>query len=171
MKVAFIGNNILNEKVNTDLLEKKVENIVEKLILEDGADEFIFGAVDGFDCLCYIVVTKLMNKYPNIRRIYVSQFANPSNKIKKWMNDYFEQCEYPLPKDEMGDKPNIKRNEIIVDKSDLIIAYYDKSDSFKFNTNVEIKFFRNGTTRMSKTKIALNYAYNNNKKLVNLFEN
>ena len=171
MKVAFIGHSKFEDDFDTNLLEQKVQNIIEKLITEDGADEFIFGALTGFDFMCYLIVTQLQEKYTHIKRVYISQASQPNRKTQQCLNEFFEICKYPLSANEMRKKPQIKRNQLMIDECDLLILYYDKNYKPEFEYFEEIIYTQtdNNTTPMSKTKIALNYAFKNDKDFVNLF--
>ena len=55
----------------TDELIKKLEKIIEELITDKNVDTFLFGSKSQFNSLCLTVVTKLKEKHPHIRRIYV----------------------------------------------------------------------------------------------------
>ncbi|MDE6757995.1 MAG: SLOG family protein [Clostridia bacterium] len=171
MKVAFIGHSKFGDKVDRDLLEQKVQNTIEKLITEDGADEFLFGEMTGFDSMCYIIVSQLKEKYPQIKRVFISQYGEPNKQIQNSLNEYFEVCKYPIPASTMRKKPQIERNQIMIDESDLLIAYYDKDYKPEFEYFEEIIFTQtdNNTPPLSKTKIALTYAFKKDKKFINLF--
>ena len=52
-------------------LEIKIYEIMEKLILQNGVDTFLMGSKSEFDRLCRKVVSRLKEKYPHIKRIYV----------------------------------------------------------------------------------------------------
>ena len=53
----------------TEELKQKVRETVERLIVEEGVDTFLFGSRSKFDELCHMVVTELKEKYPHIQRI------------------------------------------------------------------------------------------------------
>ena len=63
---SFFGHR---DTPQTKELKEKVREIVERLILEENIDTFLFGSRSKFDELCHIVVTELKEKYPHIRRI------------------------------------------------------------------------------------------------------
>ena len=63
---SFFGHR---DTPQTEELKEKVREIVERLIIEEGVDTFLFGSRSNFDELCHIVVTELKEKYPYIRRI------------------------------------------------------------------------------------------------------
>ncbi|MDE7079934.1 MAG: SLOG family protein [Clostridia bacterium] len=171
MKVAFIGHSKFEDNVDTNLLEQKVQNTIENLITEDGADEFIFGSLTGFDFMCYLIVSQLKEKYTHIKRVYISKTSEPNVKIQRSLSEFFEICKYPIPAREMKKKPQIKRNQLMIDECDLLIVYYDKDYKPEFEYFEEIIYTQtdNNTPPMGKTKIALTYAFKNDKKFVNLF--
>lgn len=63
---SFFGHR---DTPQTEELKQKVRKTVERLIVEEGVDTFLFGSRSKFDELCHIVVTELKEKYPHIRRI------------------------------------------------------------------------------------------------------
>ena len=63
---SFFGHRDIPQ---TEELKQKVRETVERLIVEERVDTFLFGSRSNFDELCYIVVTELKEKYPHIQRI------------------------------------------------------------------------------------------------------
>ena len=63
---SFFGHR---DTPQTEELKQKVGETVERLIVEERVDTFLFGSRSNFDELCYIVVTELKEKYPHIQRI------------------------------------------------------------------------------------------------------
>jgi uncharacterized phage-like protein YoqJ len=63
---SFFGHR---DTTQTEELKQKVRETVERLIVEEGVDTFLFGSRSKFDELCHIVVTELKEKYPQIQRI------------------------------------------------------------------------------------------------------
>ena len=71
---SFFGHR---DTLQTGELKQNIKEIVERLIVEEGVDTFLFGSRSRFDELCHIVVTELKEKYPHIRRIaYFFQTRN-----------------------------------------------------------------------------------------------
>ncbi|MDE6757951.1 MAG: SLOG family protein [Clostridia bacterium] len=171
MKVAFIGQINSLDKEQVKSVFEIVKARIEKLITEDGADEFIFGSSSTFSDLCYIAVTELKEKYPDIQRYYISMFSKLGKKYKKQLSESFERCQYPATNREMGRLPHIKVDQLIIDACDLIVTYYDKDEVqyYKYYEETQITLYNNNTPPMSKTKIALNYAFKNDKEFINLF--
>ena len=65
---CFFGHRTINE---TEELKSKLNEIIEKLIVDEKVDTFLFGSKSRFNSLCLELVTELKEKYPHIKRIYV----------------------------------------------------------------------------------------------------
>lgn len=63
---SFFGHR---DTEQTEELKQRVKETVERLIVEEGVDVFLFGSRSKFDEFCHIVVTELKEKYPYIQRI------------------------------------------------------------------------------------------------------
>ena len=53
---SFFG---YHDTPKTEELKQKVKESVERLIVEEGVDTFLFGSRSKFDELCHMVVTEL----------------------------------------------------------------------------------------------------------------
>lgn len=62
------GHRTINE---TEELKSELIEIIEKLIVEENVDTFLFGSKSRFNSLCQETVTKIKERYPYIKRIYV----------------------------------------------------------------------------------------------------
>lgn len=63
---SFFGHR---DTPQTEALKSKARETVERLIIEEEVDRFLFGSRSKFDELCHMVVTELKEKYPHIQRI------------------------------------------------------------------------------------------------------
>lgn len=159
MKVAVIGHRKIDVSHN---ICNKVGDIIENLIVSQNADTFIFGGRGMFDELCYDVVTRLQKKYQNIKRVYLrSQFEFIGKQYKEYLLESYEVTEFPQTVHNAGRLSHVKRNEAMIDMSDVLIVFYDKE--YKPNC-------RNGNITKSGTGIALDYAKRKGKKIINVFE-
>lgn len=153
MKVAFIGHRNFNSDLLARTVLYKVIDLVEKLITENRAKTFIFGAMDGFDYMGYVTVTELRaEKYPRLKRFYISQIPEGLIESKKIFIENFEKSKFPFKDINAGNQRFFKRNELIVDACDMLVVYYDKDYPEK------------------ETKKAYNYAVAKGKKIINLFD-
>ena len=139
---CFFGHREINE---TEVLKTKLMEIIEKLIVDENVDTFLFGSKSQFNSLCHELVTELKEKYPHIKRIYVrAEYPYISEHYKNYLLESYEDTYYPEKILNSGRAAYVERNYEMIDKSHYCIVYYDEANS--------------PTTRKSGTKIALNYA-------------
>ena len=123
----------------TEELKQKVEEIVERLIVEDGVDTFLFGSRSNFDELCHIVVSELKEKYPHIRRIaYLCKhesgcLVGAGMSLRKQFKEITGRDTYVAEYEEIkkSDRINsagrasyVERNQLMIDDSMFVIIYY-----------------------------------------------
>ena len=65
---CFFGHRKITE---TDELKSNLYSEIEKLIINEKVNTFLFGSKSQFDDLCHTIVTELKEKYPHIKRVYV----------------------------------------------------------------------------------------------------
>ena len=153
---CFVGHRSIYD--NEDLRVKLTE-IIERLITEENVDTFLFGSKSRFDSLCLELVTKLKEKYPHIKRIYVrAEFPIISDEYKTYLLKNYEDTYYPENLIGAGKAVYVERNIEMINRSLFCIVYYDESNT--------------PTTRKSGTKIALDYAIKCKKKtfILNQFQ-
>ena len=132
---SFFGHR---DTPQTDELKQKVRETVERLIVEEDVDTFLFGSRSKFDELCHMVVTELKEKYPHIQRIaYLCKhetacLVGESIKMKQQIKGltardvYVPEYEYIKKSDRVnsaGYACYVERNYWIVDESDFSILY------------------------------------------------
>ena len=77
---CFFGHRTIDE---TEDLKRSLTSAIENLITGEGVDTFLFGSKSRFNSLCLELVTKLKEKYPHIKRIYVrAEFLIISDNYK-----------------------------------------------------------------------------------------
>lgn len=148
MIVAFIGHRKINK---TEALKDKLKNIVENLIINENADTFLFGSKSEFNTLCYDVVTELQAKYSAIRRVYVrAEREFISEEYRIYLFTLYEFTYFPKAVQGAGALSYVKRNQAMIDKCNIVVAYYD--DQYIPPTKTE-----------SGTQMAVVYAIKNHK--------
>lgn len=153
MTVTCIGHRDVED---TDGLRERLTQTVESLIHE-GADTFLFGSKSAFNDLCYEVVTALQKKYGHIRRVYVrAEYESIDEQYSAYLMTMYEDSFYPPQVHGAGALSYVKRNQVMIDRSDIVIAYYNVRYTPRRRTN-------------SGTKIAVEYARKKHKRLINLF--
>ena len=163
MKVCFIGHR-KTEKANN--LKGKIKQTVSKLI-KDGADTFLFGSKSEFDSLCREVVTQFQRQYPNLKRIYVrAEYPLISCAYEKYLLQSYEETYFPQRAIRAGRSVYVKRNQEMIDASDVCVFYYDVQYGLPpCDCNLP------DVRRKSGTAIAYEYAKRKGKPIINLFEN
>ena len=149
---CFFGHRTIDE---TEGLKSELNEIIENLIMNDKVDTFLFGSKSRFDDLCLELVTKLKEKHPHIKRIYVrAEYPYISDRYKNYLLESYEDTYYPERIIDSGRAIYVERNYEMINKSHFCIVYYDEQKA--------------PTTRKSGTKIALTYAIKQNKKIINV---
>ena len=152
---CFFGHRKINE---TEELKSKLVEIIEKLIVDEKVDTFLFGSKSRFNSLCLEIVTEIKEKYPHIKRVYVrAEYPYISEHYKNYLLESYEDTYYPERIKASGKAIYIERNYEMIDKSDVCIIYYDE------------RLYP--ATRKSGTKIALNYAIKREKHIIKLPKN
>lgn len=155
---CFVGHRKILE---TAELKIKLYEIIEKLILDNEVERFLFGSKSDFDKLCLSVVTELKDKYPHIKRIYVrAEFPYIDDEYKAYLLESYEDTYFSEKILNAGKAVYIKRNYEMIDKSDFCIIYYNKNYSPQ----------RKSKSSSSGTKIAYEYACKKCN-VINLFKN
>ncbi len=139
---CFFGHRTINE---TEELKSKLIEIIEKLIVDENVDTFLFGSKSRFNSLCLELVTKIKEKYPHIKRIYVrAEYPDINEHYTKYLLKSYEDTYYPKHIIASGRAAYVERNYEMINKSQFCIVYYDEQNA--------------PTTRKSGTKIALDFA-------------
>ena len=147
---CFFGHREINE---TEVLKTKLMEIIEKLIVDENVDTFLFGSKSQFNSLCHELVTELKEKYPHIKRIYVrAEYPYISEHYKNYLLESYEDTYYPEHIIGSGRAAYVERNYEMIDNSYYCIVYYNESNA--------------PTTRKSGTKIALDYAIKKQKCII-----
>ena len=147
---CFFGHRTINE---TEELKSKLIDIIERLIVDENVDTFLFGSKSRFNSLCQETVTEIKEKYPHIKRIYVrAEYPYISECYKNYLLESYDDTYYPEKILNSGRAAYVERNYAIIDNSRFCIVYYDRQNA--------------PTTRKSGTKIALDYAVKKQKNII-----
>ena len=149
---SFFGHRTISE---TEELKTKLVEIIEKLIVDEKVDTFLFGSKSQFNSLCLELVTKIKEKYPHIKRIYVrAEYPYISEHYKNYLLESYEDTYYPEHIRSSGRAAYVERNYEMIDNSQYCIVYYDE--------------LHVPTIRKSGIKIALDYAIKKQKRIIML---
>ena len=118
MIVTFCGHG---DETYSDEIRKKLNDTIEELIIQ-GAEEFLLGGYGKFDRMAATAVKAQKKKYPHIKSVLVVPYINRS--FDKELYDY---SEYPPLENTPKRFTILKRNEYMVNRSDIVIAYVSHS--------------------------------------------
>lgn len=124
MKVVFIGHSRLD---NISDLNKKIKNTIMENI-EDNKITFYCGGYGDFDRACLQVCHSIKKELNDCEIVFITPYITKSQQTKlKYLMDLkvYDSIVYP-PLEKIPFRfAIIKRNEWMVEKADLIIAYVD----------------------------------------------
>lgn len=147
---CFFGHRTVNE---TEELKAKLIEIIEKLIADEKVDTFLFGSKSCFNNLCLEAVTEIKEKHRHIKRVYVrAEYPYIDEQYKNYLLQNYEDTYYPEKIMNSGRASYVERNYEMIDNSQFCIVYYDEQNA--------------PSTRKSGTKIALDYAIRQCKKII-----
>ena len=85
---CFFGHRKINE---TEELKSKLKEIIEKLIVDEKVDTFLFGSKSRFNSMCLELVSEIKEKYPHIKRVYVrAEHPYISEHYKNYLLESYE---------------------------------------------------------------------------------
>ena len=149
-RVGFIGHREINM---TDELKEKLCVVIERLIVDENIDIFLFGSKSQFDDLCYDVVTEIKKKYPHIKRIFVrAEYPYIDESYVAYLLKSYEDTYFPKSVLGAGKASYVKRNCEMIENSRFCIVYYKEDYTPK--------------GRKSGTKIAFDYAEKKKKTII-----
>ena len=124
---CFFGHRKINE---TEELKERLTEIIEKLIVDENVDTFLFGSKSRFNSLCQETVTEIKEKYPHIKRVYVrAEYPYISEHYKNYLLESYEDTYYPEKIMNSGRASYIERNYEMIDNSQYCIVYYDEPNA------------------------------------------
>ena len=120
-KVTFCGHGDLYG-VDNEIFRNSLYEEIEKQI-KLGATEFLLGGYGQFDSLCARTVKKLKEKYAHIKSVLVIPYLDRKYDYL----DLYDCTEYPPIEKTPKRCAILKRNEYMVEKSEVIIAFVEHS--------------------------------------------
>lgn len=149
---CFFGHRKINE---TEELKTALYEVIEKLIVEKRVNTFLFGSKSQFDSLCLEIVTKIKEKHPYIKRIYVrAEYPYINDDYENYLLQSFEETYFPEKIISAGKAVYVERNCEMINKSHFCVIYFDEKNAL--------------TNRKSGTAIALSYAKRQGKEIISL---
>ena len=135
---CFIGHRKIEI---TEDLKNRLQRIIEILIQKNAVDTFLFGSKSDFNSLCFEIVTKLKEKYPYVKRIFVrAEYAFINDSYKEYLLEKYEDTYYPNQVLGAGKSSYIKRNYEMIQKSRFCVFYYLDSCKPSYKSGTKIAF-------------------------------
>lgn len=162
-------------------ITEKLKETIEKLITECNVLTFLFGSRSEFNYLCYLIVSELKEKYPDIKRIAYT-CKNETCVLESERQKWEEICSHITKQDlcllvvdeefeyetkyKSGKASYVERNQSMIDHSDYCVFYYDERYQPKIRkySKQSIGYYQ----PKSGTKLAYNYAKQKRKIIINL---
>ena len=161
---CFFGHRKIDK--TPELIERLTKEI-EVLITEKDVNVFYFGSKSEFDDLCHKTVTKLKEKYPHIKRVYVrSAFQHIPDWYEDSLLQYYEGTYFPEHMEKAGKASYVERNQEMINKSDFCVVYYDENylPPRRKNSRSDLTAYQ----PKSGTAVAYEYAMKKNRVIINV---
>lgn len=120
MVITFCGHS---QAVFTEEEKQRVYDIIESEIIKYPDCVFYLGAYSDSDTLFKITIDLLKAKYKNIKTVFVTPYLDDNYTKLKFAKDFYDDVIYPPLENVPKRYAIIKRNQWMVDNSDLLIAY------------------------------------------------
>lgn len=154
---CFIGHRKLN---HSDELFMKARKKIEDLIAHN-VSIFLFGSNSQFNDLCWQIVTDLKEVYPHLLRIYLrAEYEYIHNDYADYILKSYDKTYFATNAHNAGRLAYIKRNEEMINESDICFFYYNKTSTC----------VRDSHAKASGTALAFAYALQKHKTIINLLE-
>lgn len=176
---SFIGHRKIEI---TNELKEKVYSVIEDLIINKGVNLFLFGSRSQFNDFCHMIVSKLKEKYKNVKRVCytckseVCVLEKSRKELdKKCSNLFNSEIHFLGYEEEYEHKTKyssykgyyVERNQAMIKNSYYCVFYYNEAYKPKLRKRSKKDFFE--YQPKSGTKLAYEYAKKNNKVIINVF--
>ena len=121
MIITFAGHSIIP---NDPKIKTTVQQQIENNILTFESIICYLGGYGQFDNLCAHICKELKQKYSNIEIVYVTPYISSEKSTNPILNT-FDYSIYPPIENTPPKFAISKRNEWMICKSDIVIAYVD----------------------------------------------
>lgn len=165
MTVCFIGHRKVD---HPEELAPRIHEVAAKLI-SCGADTFLFGSKSQFDNISLNTITELKQVFPSIKRIYIrAEYPVIDTNYQAYLLQFYEETYFPENLEKAGRSVYIQRNQVMIDKSDICVFYYNSS-YIPPQKSQSKKVLAPSNHKKSGTAMAYAYAKQKNKQIINLY--
>lgn len=128
--VTFCGHR---EMSLTREEEQHLFELLRSILVENPDTLFYLGDYGAFDGICNVLLKKLQEDYPKLRRIFITPYITPGYWHLEAAKERYDESIYPFEDNVLPKFAISKRNEWMVDHADVVIAYvrYDWGGAYK----------------------------------------
>lgn len=120
MRITFCGHSKIDfSDINISLLK----DILINSIIKDPQGIFYLGGYGDFDAICLDILKELQQTYKDIKLIFVTPYIDQKYYKLQYAEKNYDEIVFPPIESVPRRFAIIRRNEWMVDNSDLIIAY------------------------------------------------
>ena len=124
MVISFFGH--------ADFCEQKdyyneLFDLVLSLCKNQDSVELFFGGYGNFDSFCYSVCAEIKKTKKNVTLCYVTPYLGSYLEKRGYLQTKYDQVVYPEIENAPKRLAIIKRNEWMINKSDFVICYVNRS--------------------------------------------
>ena len=150
MTITFAGHSFIS---SADKIEKIVTEQIQNNIIDIESITFYIGGYGDFDRICALACKKIKKEFTGIEVVYVTPYLSLSEQVKIKEMQSFGLCDSSIYPPIENTPPRFaisKRNEWMIENSDLLIAYVEHSYGGAYKS--------------------LQIAKRRNKKIINIFD-
>lgn len=103
--------------------EKTLQNVLLDILSSSPNAIFYLGGYGQFDGLCDLLLIDLQKNYPLLQRIFVTPYLDPSYNRLRQETDLYDEIVYPFEGKVPPRLAIIKRNQWMIDRADVVVAY------------------------------------------------
>ena len=123
MIITFCGHKDVIYKEED---RKRLKNILSEILQKTPNAVFYLGDYGNFDGICNHILKEIQTKkYPGLRRIFITPYRDIEYAHFAYAKEIYDEILYPFSEKIMRRYAISKRNQWMVDKSDLVIAHVD----------------------------------------------
>ena len=123
IKITFCGHKNCFDK--SEKLNELLYDTLRGLLRESPEAVFYLGDYGQFDRICNGVLKELQKEYLCLRRVFVTPYLEPSYSHLRYAAEDYDEILFPFTDSVMPKYAITRRNEWMVDRADVVIAYVE----------------------------------------------
>ena len=120
MIITFCGHS---NCLFSDEEKEKLKQILIKEITKNPTCKFYLGGYGDFDSLCLLTLRELKTDFPDIELLFITPYLDKNYSKLEFAKYHYDDVIFPPLESVPRKFAILKRNEWMVDESDLVIAY------------------------------------------------